>query len=140
MGEQQSATKLRVLVADDNSDAATSLGMLLEIIGHEVRVVNDGLEAVEAAALFQPDVILLDIGMPKLNGYEACLRIRAQPQNAGALIVALTGWTQEEKKRRSQEMGFDLYLIKPVELAVLEKLLLEYPLHRGKDTPANGNV
>ena len=106
--------------------------MLLEIMGHEVRVVHDGLEAIEAAALFRPDVILLDIGMPKLNGYEACRCIRAQPQNTSALIVALTGWTQEEKKRRSQEMGFDLYLIKPVELAVLEKLLLEYPVHREK--------
>ena len=86
MGEQQSATKLRVLVADDNSDAATSLGMLLEIMGHEVRVVHDGLEAIEAAALFRPDVILLDIGMPKLNGYEACRCIRAQPPVAGCAL------------------------------------------------------
>ena len=142
MGEktEQSTARRRVLVADDNTDAATSLGILLEIMGHEVRVVHDGLEAVEAAALFRPDVILLDLGMPQLTGYDACARIRAQPQNKSALIAALTGWTQEEHKRRSQEMGFDQYLIKPVELAALEKLLREYPANRGKDAPAEGNA
>jgi CheY-like chemotaxis protein len=140
VGEQPSTTKRRVLVADDNVDAASSLGMLLEIMGHEVRVVHNGLEAVTTAEGFRPDVILLDLSMPELNGYDACGRIRAQPQNRSALIVALTGWTLAENRQRSQEMGFDVYLIKPVELAALEKLLLEYPVNRGNNTPAEGGA
>ena len=139
MGEKQSKTKHRVLVADDNTDAASSLGMVLEIMGHEVCVVHNGLEAVTMAEGFRPDVILLDLSMPELNGYDACSRIRAQPHNKSALIVALTGWTLQEYRQRSQELGFDVYLIKPVELAALEKLLLEYPGHRDNDKPEEGN-
>ena len=85
----------------------------------------DGLEGVAAAAAYRPDMILLDIGMPKLNGYEACRRIREQPWGKGILIAALTGWGQEEDKRRSHEAGFDHHLIKPVEPAAIEKLLVE---------------
>ena len=124
-------TRRRILVADDNSDAASSLGMLLEMMGHEVCIVHDGVEAVEKASTFGPDIILLDLGMPQLNGYEACSRIRAQPSNKGTLIVALTGWTQDDKIKRSQQAGFDFHLIKPVELPALEKLLREYPANRG---------
>ena len=120
----------RILVADDNSDAASSLGMLLEMMGHEVCIVHDGVEAVEKATTFGPDIILLDLGMPQLNGYEACSRIREQPSNKGTLIVALTGWTQDDKKQRSQQAGFDFHLIKPVELPALEKLLREHPANR----------
>ena len=119
----QRASGRRVLVADDNTDAATSLSLLLDLMGHTTRVVHDGIEAVQAAAEFQPDVILLDIGMPRLNGFDACSRIRAQPENKDVVIVALSGWTQDEKRQQSQQAGFDFYLIKPVEPEALEKLL-----------------
>jgi CheY-like chemotaxis protein len=118
-------TSRRVLVVDDNSDAAESLAMMLTLMGNEVRTARDGLEGVAAAAEFGPDVILLDIGMPRLNGYDACRRIREQPAGKGAVIIALTGWGQEEDKRRSQEAGFDGHLVKPVEPAALEGLLAE---------------
>jgi CheY-like chemotaxis protein len=123
---EQPLTRRRILVADDNIDAASSLGMLLEMMGHEVCIVHDGVEAVEKATTFRPDIILIDLGMPQLNGYEACARIREQPSNKRTLIVALTGWTQEDKKQRSQRAGFDLHLIKPVELPALEQLLRDY--------------
>jgi CheY-like chemotaxis protein len=113
----------RILVADDNRDAADSLAMMLRLYGHEVHAVHDGQEAVEAAEWFRPDVALLDIGMPKLNGYDACRRIRAQPWGQGILLVATTGWGQEEDKRRAMEVGFDRHLTKPVAHADLEKLL-----------------
>jgi PAS domain S-box-containing protein len=115
----------RILVADDNVDSASSLAMMLTLMGHEVRTAHDGLEAVEAASEFRPDMILLDIGMPKLNGYDACRRIREQPGGKEVAIFALTGWGQEEDKRRSQDAGFNDHLVKPVELAALEKLLTE---------------
>lgn len=120
---ERAATRRRILVADDNADAAVALGMLLELMGNEVRLAHDGIEAVKLAATFLPEIIMLDIAMPRLNGYDTCSRIRAQPSNAGVVIVALTGWTQQEMKQRSQHAGFDLYLIKPVELATLQNLL-----------------
>ena len=113
----------RILVVDDNRDSADSLAMLLRTIGHEVNTAYDGLEAVEAAAMLQPDVILLDIGMPRLDGYEAGRRIREQQRRNDLTLVALTGWGQEEDRRRSEEAGFDSHLVKPVELAALTKLL-----------------
>ncbi len=116
-------SSLKVLVADDNEDAASSLAILLKIMGNEVLTANDGLRAVEAAEAFRPDVILLDIGMPKLNGYEVCRRIRERPWGVKAVLIALTGWGQEEDKRRSQEAGFDHHMVKPVDPAALEKLL-----------------
>jgi CheY-like chemotaxis protein len=125
-GQQpRQAAQHRILVADDNADAANSLAMMLALMGHEVRTAHDGLEAVEAASAFQPDLILLDIGMPKMNGYDACRRIREQSWSKNAFIAALTGWGQEDDKRRSQEAGFNSHLIKPVEPAALEKLLTE---------------
>ena len=110
---------------DDNRDSANSLAMLLKLTGHDVHTAYDGLEAVEAAATLQPDVILLDIGMPRLNGYEAARRIREQPRHKGLTLVALTGWGQEEDRRRSEDAGFDAHLVKPVDLAALTKLLAE---------------
>ena len=114
---------MRILVADDNRDSADTLAMLLTIMGNEVRTANDGLQAVDVAAAFRPDMILLDIGMPKLNGYETCRRIREQPWGEKAVLVALTGWGQDEDKRRSQEAGFNHHMVKPVDHAALEKLL-----------------
>jgi CheY-like chemotaxis protein len=101
---------------------------MLEVLGNEVRVAHDGEEAVALAQTFRPDAILLDIGMPKLNGYEACARIRLQPGLANAFIVALTGWGQEEDKHRARAAGFDRHLVKPVEPAMLDKLIQGLPL------------
>jgi CheY-like chemotaxis protein/two-component sensor histidine kinase len=118
-------TRRRVLVVDDNADIADSQAMMLELLGNEVRTAHDGLEAVAVAAAFRPDLILLDLGMPKMNGYEVCRRIREQPWGKGILIVAVTGWGQDEDKCRSQEAGFDHHLVKPVELAELERVLVQ---------------
>jgi CheY-like chemotaxis protein len=96
---------------------------MLGIMGMEVRTAYDGLEAVKAAAAFNPDVVLLDIGMPKLNGYEAARRIREQPWGKDMVLVAVTGWGQEEDRRRSQEAGFNFHMVKPVPSVVLERLL-----------------
>ena len=127
---QATSTTRRILIADDNPDAATSLSLLLELMGHITRVVHDGVEAVEVAAGFQPDIILLDIGMPRLNGFEACGRIRAQAANKNIVIAALTGWTQDEKRQRSEEAGFDFYLIKPVEPDALQEVLRDPRISR----------
>ena len=115
--------KRRILVVDDNKDAADSLSMMLRITGMEVRTAYDGLEAVEVAAAFNPDVVLLDIGLPKLNGYEAARRIREQPWGKDMVLVAVTGWGQEEDRRRSQEAGFNGHMVKPVDPAALQQLL-----------------
>jgi CheY-like chemotaxis protein len=119
------AIPLRILVVDDNPDVADSLAMLLRAIGYAVTTAQDGLEAVEAAARERPDLVLLDLGMPRLDGYGACRRIRAQPWGRDMRIVALTGWGQEDDRRRIMEAGFDVHLVKPVELPVLLALLAE---------------
>ena len=115
----------RILIVDDNQDAADSLGVLLRMMGHEVHTAHDGLEAVGAVTVFHPEVVLLDIGLPKLNGYEVARRIRDQPGGAAILLVALTGWGQNEDRRRSKEAGFDHHLTKPVEFPVLQRLLAQ---------------
>ncbi|HEX5760757.1 MAG TPA: ATP-binding protein [Thermoanaerobaculia bacterium] len=117
---------LRILVVDDNRDAASTLGLLLELTGHEVRTAHDGLEAVAAASEFRPDVVLLDIGLPKLNGYEAARRIRRQPRGEGVVLIAITGWGQEEDKQQSKEAGFDQHIVKPVDPAALLKLISSF--------------
>jgi CheY-like chemotaxis protein len=117
----------RILVADDNPDSAATLSFMLEVLGNEVRVAHDGLQAVEIAAAFRPDAILLDIGMPRLNGYDACEQIRRHPWGADAFIVALTGWGQDEDRNRSRAAGFDRHLVKPVEPATIEKLIQGLP-------------
>lgn len=122
-GEKPIGPKRRILVVDDNRDSVTSLSMMLSIMGNDTRTAHDGLEAVEAAGAFRPDLIFLDIGLPKLNGYDACRRIRQQPWGKGMVIVALTGWGQEEDIRRSNEAGFNHHMVKPVEPKALEELL-----------------
>jgi PAS domain S-box-containing protein len=114
---------LRVLLVDDNRDGADSLAALLRLMGHEVRVAYDGPEGAGAAEQFRPDVILLDIGLPKLNGYEVCRRVREQPWGRGVFIAALTGWGQDEDLRRAREAGFDEHLVKPVGAQRLTELL-----------------
>jgi CheY-like chemotaxis protein len=113
----------RILVVDDNRDSAKSLAMLLKLTGHQTHTAYDGLEAVEAAATFKPEVILMDIGLPKLNGYEAARKVREQPWGKKMVLVALTGWGQEEDRQKSREAGFDSHLVKPVDLDALMKLL-----------------
>ncbi|MGZ8216476.1 ATP-binding protein [Methylomagnum sp.] len=113
----------RVLVVDDNLDGAASLAALIEILGHEVRAAHDGLEAIAVAEAFRPELILLDIGMPLLNGYDACRRMRREPWGQGIVIAALTGWGQDEDKRLSKEAGFDHHLVKPVDPLAVEELL-----------------
>jgi two-component system CheB/CheR fusion protein len=116
-------SECRILVVDDNKDSADSLAKLLRLKGNEIRIAHDGLEAVEVAETFHPELVLLDIGLPKLNGYEVARRIRQQPWGRDVILVALTGWGQDEDRRRSQEAGFNFHIVKPLELAVLEKLL-----------------
>ncbi len=113
----------RILVVDDNVDSASSLAMILDIMGNETQTAPDGLEAIAVAEAFKPDVILMDIGMPKVNGHEACRRIREQPWGRNIVIVAQTGWGHEDDKRKSQEAGFDFHMVKPVDPAALEKML-----------------
>ena len=117
------AAGFRILVADDNEDAAATLAALLELMGHTVQFVNDGAAAVEAALQFHPEVVILDIGMPKMNGYQACRLIRAQPGGAAMTIFAVTGWGQPEDRRASSEAGFDHHLVKPVDPDALADLL-----------------
>ncbi len=113
----------RILVVDDNKDSARSLATLLTLTGNDAHVAHDGIEALEAAANFKPEIMLLDIGLPKLNGFEVCRRIREQPWGKGIVIAALTGWGQEADRRRSREAGFDHHLVKPIEMAALKKLV-----------------
>jgi CheY-like chemotaxis protein len=108
---------------DDFRDSADSMAMLLRMMGHEARTAYDGLEAIQTAAAFQPNIVLLDIGLPKMNGYDVARHIREQPWGGNVALVALTGWGQEEDKRRALGSGFDHHLTKPVEAASLEKLL-----------------
>jgi signal transduction histidine kinase len=118
----------RILVADDNSDSLESLATLLELGGHEVFSAANGALALESAERNLPDVALLDIGMPKLDGYEVARRIRAQPWGRGMTLVALTGWGQDSDRRRSGEAGFDSHLVKPLDLDKLTDLLGRLPV------------
>jgi CheY-like chemotaxis protein/nitrogen-specific signal transduction histidine kinase len=113
---------IRILIADDNEDTAEMMEVMLGFKGHDVRVAHDGFEAVAIAATFNPHIAFLDIGMPRLDGYEAARRIRALPGRR-AVLVALTGWGQEEDKRRSRDAGFDHHLTKPPEPDILERLI-----------------
>jgi CheY-like chemotaxis protein len=123
--EPPAMVKCRILLADDNLDAADSLAMVLRLLGCEVRTAADGRKAVEAAEAFRPEVVLLDIGMPELNGYEAAKLIREQPWGREIVLVALTGWGQEEDKRLAREAGFDHHLVKPAELGEVQHILAQ---------------
>jgi PAS domain S-box-containing protein len=113
----------RILVVDDNSDAASSLGMLLKLLGHDTQVAHEGEQALEIAASYQPEIVLLDIGMPKISGYDVCRRMRELPTGNDMIIVAVTGWGQEADRQKSVEATFDGHMVKPVEPLELLKLL-----------------
>jgi two-component system, sensor histidine kinase len=119
------ARAAKVLIVDDSVDAAEMLAAFVAMKGATPYLAHDGAAAVKMAADVQPDVILLDIGMPGIDGYEACRQLRADPRSAGAFIIALTGWGQDQDKRRAKECGFDEHLTKPADLDVVEQLLLE---------------
>ncbi|HTM00190.1 MAG TPA: ATP-binding protein [Candidatus Omnitrophota bacterium] len=115
--------RARIMVVDDNADAADSLGRLLALDGYDVRVANGGMEALHDAEAFRPEVILLDIGLPMMNGYDVARRLRKEPWGAEIRLVALTGWGQDEDRRRSKEAGFDEHVVKPIDPASLRVLL-----------------
>jgi CheY-like chemotaxis protein len=124
-GKSAAGPRRRILVVDDNRDSATSMAMLLKLRGNDVATAHDGVEAVGVAERFRPQVILMDVGMPRMNGYDATRRIRDQNWNPPPIIIALTGWGQEGDRALSKEAGCDGHLVKPVNLPDLEKLLAE---------------
>ena len=115
-------TSLRILVVDDNRDGADIFAMLLKGMGNETRTVYDGEEAISAAETFLPEVILLDLGLPTINGYDVCRRIRGQPWGKKMIIIARTGWGQDEDRQRTQEAGFDHHMVKPVDVELMKIL------------------
>jgi PAS domain S-box-containing protein len=117
------ASGRRILLVDDNRDSAESLAMLLRLFGNDVRTAHDGRLALDVAAAYRPDVVLLDIGLPGLDGLEVCRRLRRQSKESQPLVVALTGYGQDEDRRRTEEAGFNAHLVKPVDLGALEELL-----------------
>ncbi len=123
------ATSRRILVVDDNQDSATTLSQILSMMGHDTRTAHDGLAALEVAEGFEPEVALLDLGMPKLNGYDTARRLREKPWGRQMLLVALTGWGQEEDRRRSSDAGFNTHLVKPVDIGDIERLLERMRAH-----------
>ena len=121
--KEQAAVPRRILVADDNQDAAESMALVLRMLGNDVRTVHDGSEAVIVAEDFHPEVVLLDIGMPRMNGYDAARAIRAGKKGRSMLLVALTGWGQDDDRRRATDAGFDLHFTKPLEPTDLRRIV-----------------
>lgn len=121
-------TKYRVLVVDDNQASAKTMGWTVELLGHEAKLAHDGPSAITLAREYQPHIILLDIGLPGMNGYDVCMAMKADPELKNSIIIAQTGWGQEEHRRRAKEAGFDHHLVKPVDMDVLESLLASVQL------------
>jgi CheY-like chemotaxis protein len=120
---KDATSQRRILIVDDNKDSADSLAMLLEITGNKTYMAHDGVEAVEAIEKHRPEVVLLDIGLPKLDGHEVCRRVREQPWGKDIVVIALTGWGQEDDRRKSEEAGFNGHLVKPVDYDKLLQML-----------------
>jgi CheY-like chemotaxis protein len=113
----------RILVVDDNEDAAKSLALLLDHLGNQVGLAHNGREAIDLVDEFRPDVVIMDIGMPEMSGYEAAAALRERDGLKGLVLIAMTGWGQEEDRKRSMLAGFDFHLVKPVPLGSLQDLL-----------------
>jgi len=113
----------RILVVDDNRDAASMMSMLLDITGHETRVAHDGPQALVEAQAWLPDAVLLDIGLPLLSGHEVARRLRKEPWGRGMVLLALTGWGQDMDRQASQQAGFDAHLVKPIDHEAMLRLL-----------------
>lgn len=135
--------RLRILVVDDNVDFADSLGLMLRMLGHEVCVAHDGLAGLAAAETFHPEIALLDIGMPRLDGFELAKRLRALPATASSRLVAVTGWGEAADRQRGREAGFDEHIVKPLEFDQLRELLVrlkqELPHSQSRATSTNGH-
>jgi CheY-like chemotaxis protein len=126
-GGAPARVKRRVLLVEDNADAAFSLRLLLELAGHEVTVAHDGRTGLETALRLRPDVVLCDLGLPELDGFEVARALRGDPDTAGTYLVAVSGYGQDDDRRRSREAGFDTHLTKPVDPCHLQRLLDEWP-------------
>jgi CheY-like chemotaxis protein len=128
--------RARILIADDNRDAADSLGMLLELAGHDIKVVHSGNAVLASGGTYKPDVVILDIGMPGMSGYDVARSARREPWGRSAYLIALTGWGQATDKERAAAAGFDRHLVKPVDadllMALLDAALLEKRVAVGK--------
>jgi CheY-like chemotaxis protein len=122
------AARRRILVVDDNRDALESLSRMVTLLGNDVRQAHDGLEALEFGRSFRPDIVLMDLGMPKMNGFDAARRMRQEPWGRELSLVATTGWGQDDDRRRSAEAGFDHHLVKPVAVAALREILDTSPV------------
>jgi CheY-like chemotaxis protein len=120
----------RILVVDDSQVQAKSLSMLLELMGHEVRLAHDGPSALQISTEFLPDVALIDVGLPGMSGYEVARRIREQPELRHIVLIAQTGWGREEDREESRAAGFDHHLPKPIDHQLLEKILAEPTVER----------
>ena len=123
-GDEQSGSGWRVLVVDDNVDSADSIAMLLQVSGHEVRVAYSGQDALDMAAKYQPDIVLLDIGLPVMDGYEVARRLRKHPDLKEVKLIAVTGYGQESDRLQSREAGFDYHLVKPVDAQKLQEVMV----------------
>jgi PAS domain S-box-containing protein len=130
----------RVLVVDDNRDAAISFAMMLRVMGNESKTAYDGLEAIQVAATYRPDIMFIDIGMPNLNGYETARHIRAQPWGKTMVLAALTGWGQDDDRRKSEEAGFDYHLVKPAEPSVVKTILSSNPQSEASESKRQEEV
>ena len=121
------SASLRIMIVDDNRDAADSLASLLELDGHETQVAYNGDTALKRAPQFRPALVLLDIGLPGMDGYEVARQLRAAPATAAAGLVAVTGYGRVEDERRTRDAGFDAHLVKPIDLACLERIIAQLP-------------
>jgi len=128
-GSGDSTRKRRLLVVDDNRDAAESMSMLLQMWGHEVAFVYDGPSALEAAEQWRPEAVILDIGLPGMDGYEVAERMRALPHAKGAVLIAITGYGQDDDRLRSRRAGIEHHLVKPVAPDALRSLIDSLQLH-----------
>jgi CheY-like chemotaxis protein len=129
-----------VLVVDDNVDSAESMAVLLRIYGHDVRLAHDGEAALEEARSFKPDVMFLDLSLPKMDGYEVARRLRMEPATRDITLVAMTGYGHEEERRRTHEAGFHLHLVKPVDFDMLKDLLSSLPANRSSNQRGRGKA
>jgi two-component system CheB/CheR fusion protein len=127
MSEPAPASSRRILIVDDSTEAADSLALLLQVLGHQVMTVYDGPDALAVALTFRPDIIILDIRMPKMDGYEVARQLRAMPEAASTVLVALTGFGRPEDIQRARDAGFDHHFLKPVEFTVITQFLARLP-------------
>jgi CheY-like chemotaxis protein len=115
--------KYRILVVDDNPDIVDTLGAILVLLGHAVETAHDGEQALAAMAVSTPDLVIMDVGMPGMSGYEVCQKAAAEPWRDRMTLVAMTGWGRDEDRQRAMDAGFDLHVVKPIDLERLRELL-----------------